>query len=154
VLLPADAGRKSVLAGFGQIEAQVLRPGMAAEITCAALPFRVIPMVVTDVQEAVASGQVRLADQLLDASALGSAGTLLTTLEPMFAGGLDGLPPGASCIANVYTSNHDRLSDPETGTLEAVALHVVDATAVVHAAIIRIQALLTPVRTLVLSGAH
>lgn len=154
VLLPADAGRRAVLAGFGQIEAQVLRPGMAAEITCPALPLRVIPMVVTDVQDAVASGQVRLADQLLDAAAQRPPGTLLTTLEPMFAGGLDRLPPGANCIANVYTSNHERLADPSTGTLEAIALHVVDATAVVHAAIIRVQALLTPVRTLVLSGAH
>lgn len=154
VLIPENAGRRMVLAGFGQIEAQVLKVGMVGEIMCPARPFEVIPMVVVDVQEFIASGQVRLSDQLADAAAQRAPGTILVTMEPMFPGGLEGLPPGANCIANAYTSNHDRLQDPEIGALTWLALHAVDATAVVHAAIIRIQALLTPVRTLVLSGGH
>ncbi|SEA14524.1 HlyD family secretion protein [Rubrimonas cliftonensis] len=154
VIIPADAGRRAVLAGFDQIEAQVLKVGMAAEIACPAKPFTIIPMVVTHVQEYVASGQVRLSDQLLDAGAFRGDGTVLAELEPMFAGGLEGLPPGASCTANVYTSHHDRLQDPDLSTLGAVALHAIDATGVVHAAILRIQALLAPVRRLVLSGGH
>ena len=154
LIIPADAGRRAVQAGFNQIEAQVLRPGMIAEIACPALPFTVIPMVVVSVQNYVASGQIRLADQLLDASAFKGDGTVLAELEPLYPGGLDGLPPGASCTANAYTSNHERLADPELSTATRLALHAVDATAVVHAAILRIQALLAPVRTLVLSGGH
>jgi multidrug resistance efflux pump len=153
-MIPADSGRRAVQAGFGQIEAQVLKPGMAAEIPCAARPFEVIPMVVTYVQDAIASGQLRLTDQLQDAGAQRAPGTILTVLEPMFEGGLEGLPPGANCMANVYTSNHDRLQDPDVGALEALALHAVDVTGGVHAAIMRAQALLLPARTLVLSGAH
>ena len=40
----------------------------------------------------------------------------------------------------------------ETGTLEGIALHVVDAVGLVHALLLRIQALLLPIKTLVLSG--
>jgi hypothetical protein len=29
-------------------------------------------------------------------------------LEPLYKGGLDAVIPGSSCIANAYTSNHDR----------------------------------------------
>lgn len=154
VIVPTDVKRRTVHAGFNQIEAQILRPGMIAEIACPALPFAVIPMVVVSVQNYVASGQVMLSDQLLDASALADDGTVLAELEPLWPGGLDRLPPGASCTANAYTSNHERLADPDLPTLTRLALHAVDATAVVHASILRIQALLAPVRTLVLSGGH
>ena len=34
-------------AGFGQIEAQVMKVGMVAEATCISKPWVVIPMVVT-----------------------------------------------------------------------------------------------------------
>lgn len=154
VLIPSDSGRRAVMAGFNQIEAQVLEPGMAAEITCPSLPFRIIPMVVTYVQEYVASGQVGLADRLLDASALRGDGTVLARLEPMYAGGLDDLSPGASCSANVYSSFHDALQDPDRSLPSALALHAVEATGVVHAAIMRLQALRDPLFTLVLSGGH
>ena len=64
-------------------------------------------------------------------------------------------PPGSSCTVNVYTSNHEKLQSPDLGgTLGRVALHMIDAVGVVHAAILRLQAILLPVRTLVLSGGH
>ena len=47
ILIPDEAGRRVVIAGFGQIEAQVMRVGMLAESTCTAKPFTIIPMVVT-----------------------------------------------------------------------------------------------------------
>lgn len=153
ILIPATAGRVGLQAGFGQIEAQVLKPGMIGEVTCLAIPFTVIPVVVTQVQSVVASGQIRPTDQLADAQAA-RAGTLLAYMEPLYPGGLDRLPPGANCIANAYTSNHERLHSGEVGGLKAVALHAIDATGVVHAAILRMQALILPVRTLVLSGGH
>src|SRR5262249_47938821 len=50
LLIPTDAGQKGLYAGFGQIEAQIMKPGMIAEVTCVSKPFAIIPMVVTDVQ--------------------------------------------------------------------------------------------------------
>lgn len=153
VLIPRDAGRRTVAAGFGQIEAQVLKPGMIAEISCPALPLRVIPMVVTEVQLYIASGQVRVTDQLLDVAAMGSqAGTILAFLEPLHPGGIDALPPGASCIANAYSSNHEELASGDVGGVRCVYLHALDTLGLVHALILRIQTLATPIQTLVLSG--
>ena len=34
ILIPSEAGRWGLIAGFGQIEAQVIKPGMIAEATC------------------------------------------------------------------------------------------------------------------------
>ena len=75
-------------------------------------------------------------------------------MEPLFEGGLDRLPQGSSCIANAYTSNYDALQDPDIGAFHAFVLHAIDATGLVHAALLRLQALILPVRTLVLSGGH
>ena len=81
-------------------------------------------------------------------------GTITVFLEPLYEGGLDGIPPGSSCIVNAYTNNHDLLDDPGISTSKWLFLHVIDTVGVVHAGIIRIQALLLPVQTLVLSGGH
>jgi multidrug resistance efflux pump len=52
-ILIADSDRtRRIAAGFGQVEAQVIRPGMYAEIACPSMPLRVIPMVVVGVQDA------------------------------------------------------------------------------------------------------
>jgi multidrug resistance efflux pump len=56
VLIPTEAGRQQLQAGFGQIEAQVIKVGMAAEATCASKPLTIIPMVVTGVQDYIAAG--------------------------------------------------------------------------------------------------
>ncbi|MDS9469810.1 HlyD family secretion protein [Paracoccus sp. MBLB3053] len=139
-------------AGFGQIESQVMKPGMIGEVTCAAKPWQIIPMVVTEVQDVIAGGQVRASDQLVDIQSLSGGGTITVIMEPLYEGALDGLPQGATCIANAYTSNHDKLDDPEIGTFRRFALHAVDAVGLVHALILRIQALLLPIQTLVLKG--
>jgi hypothetical protein len=75
-------------------------------------------------------------------------------MEPLYPGGLDDVTPGSSCIANAYTSNHDIIAAKETSALKGFALHVVDATGLVHALLLRIQAFMLPVTTLVLSGGH
>jgi multidrug resistance efflux pump len=142
----------ALAAGFGQIEAQVIRPGMIGEVTCLAKPWTIIPMVVTEVQEVIAGGQVRPTDTLVDLAALPRGGTITVLMEPLYEGGLDGLPQGASCIANGYTSNHDRLSDPDLGTFQRIALHTIDATGLVHAMLLRLQAAVLPIQTLVLRG--
>jgi multidrug resistance efflux pump len=139
-------------AGFGQIESQVMKPGMIGEVTCPAKPWQIIPMVVTEVQDVIASGQIRPTDQLQDLQTLPAGGTITVIMEPLYEGALDGLPQGANCIANAYTSNHDRLEDENLGGLQRVTLHAVDAVGLVHAMILRIQALLLPIQTLVLKG--
>ena len=59
VLVPSDAGRWGLVAGFNQLEAQVMKVGMLAEATCISKPMTIIPMVVTSVQDLIASGQLR-----------------------------------------------------------------------------------------------
>jgi len=152
ILIPEGAGQQALQAGFGQIEAQVIKPGMAAEATCISKPWVVIPMVVVSVQDFIAAGQFRSGEQLIDPQSLRQPGTILAFLHPLYKDGLEQVTPGSRCIVNAYTSNHDVISAKETSAGKAFALHVVDATAVVHALLLRIQALLLPIQTLVLSG--
>jgi hypothetical protein len=60
--------------------------------------------------------------------------------------------PGSRCVANAYTSNHELISSRKLGSFKSFALHLIDATGFVHALLLRIQALVLPIRTLVPSG--
>lgn len=152
ILIPEGAGESTLSAGFGQIEGQVMKVGMVAEATCISKPWVVIPMVITSVQNYIAAGQFRGGEQLLEAQQVQRPGTILVFMEPIYKGGLDGVTPGSSCIANAYTSNHDLIDSKSTSTAKRVWLHAVDAVGIVHAMLLRIQALLLPVKTLVFSG--
>jgi len=152
ILIPEGAGEKALQAGFGQIEAQIMKVGMVAEVTCVSKPFSVIPMVVTNVQDFIAAGQFRGGEQLLDLQQVKQPGTITVFLEPLYKGGLDDVTPGSSCIANAYSSNHDAIISKDTGTIRAIVLHAVDALALVHALILRLQALVLPFQVLVFSG--
>jgi multidrug resistance efflux pump len=152
ILIPEGAGRQALAAGFGQIEAHVIKVGMVAEATCISKPWTIIPMVVTSVQDYIAAGQFRGGEQLVDARQVVAPGTILAMVEPIYKGGLDGVTPGSSCVVNAYTSNHDRIASKDTGAFKGFLLHAVDAVGLVHAMLLRIQALLLPVKTLVLSG--
>jgi multidrug resistance efflux pump len=154
VLIPADAGRWGLVAGFNQLEAQVMKVGMVAEVACISNPLTIIPMVVTDVQSLIATGQLRASDQLIDLQQSAAPGTLTVYLEPLFEGGFDKVPPGSKCLANAYTSNHERLQDENVGTMTSLYLHMIDTVGVVHAIVLRIHALLLPFQTLVFSGGH
>jgi multidrug resistance efflux pump len=152
ILIPEGAGQNTLVAGFGQIEAQVMRRGMVAEVTCVSKPWTVIPMVVVGVQDFIAAGQFRGGEQLIDVQSVSRPGTILTFLEPLYQGGLDGVTPGSSCIANAYTSNHELLASGKVGFFKGLVLHAVDAVGLVHALLLRIQALLLPIQTLVFGG--
>lgn len=151
VLVPARR-QVGLMAGFGQIEAQVMREGMIGEVTCIAKPWEIVPVVVTEVQNVIAAGQVRPTDQLVDVQQLARPGTITVMMEPLFERQLDDLPQGGTCVANAYTSHHDRLQDPNLGALRRFGLHAIDAVGLVHAMILRIQALLLPIQALVLGG--
>ena len=152
ILIPDGAGRGMLQAGFGQIEAQVMKVGMVAEAACMSKPWTIIPMVVTSVQNYIAAGQFRGGELLVDAQQAARPGTILVFLEPLYEGGLDGVTPGSSCIANAYTSNHDKISAPGTTRLQGFGLHAIDAVGLVHALLLRIHALLLPIKTLALAG--
>jgi multidrug resistance efflux pump len=152
ILIPQGAGQEFLQAGFGQIEAQIMKVGMTAEVTCVSKPWTIIPMVVTEVQDYIAAGQFRGGEQLIDLQQVTRPGTLLVHLEPLYKGGLDGVTPGSSCIANAYSSNHDLIASKDVGVLRGFALHAVDALGLVHAMLLRIQALVLPFKTLVFSG--
>jgi multidrug resistance efflux pump len=152
VLIPAGIGRRLV-AGFGQIEAQVIKPGMTAEATCVSKPLTIVPLVVTAVQDYIAAGQVRSAEQLIDVQSVGRPGTLTVFLEPLYEGGLDDVTAGSSCIANVYTNNHELLDRGGIGSLKRFYLHGIDTISIVHAMILRLQALVLPIKVLV-GAAH
>ena len=152
ILVPSEAGRMQLVAGFNQLEQQVIKVGLTAEVTCMSKPWTIIPMVVTQVQDYIAAGQVKTSEVLLDPQQVIQPGTITVFLEPMFKGGLDGLAPGSSCIANAYSNNHDELAKKDIGWGTWAFLHMVDAVALVHALILRLQALVFPIRELVLSG--
>jgi multidrug resistance efflux pump len=151
ILIPAGAGQRSLQAGFGQIEAQVLKPGMIAEAACTSLPWTIIPMVITSVQDYIAAGQFRGGEQLVEVSNA-RPGTLLAVLEPLEKDGLASVTAGSSCIVNAYTSNHEEIASKDTPALRGFVLHAIDTVGLVHAMLLRIQALLLPIKTLVLSG--
>jgi multidrug resistance efflux pump len=152
VLIPEGAGQRVLTAGFGQIEGQVMKVGMVAEATCISKPWVIIPLVVTNVQNYIAAGQFRGGEQLLEAQNTVRPGTILVFMEPIYKNGLDGVTAGSSCVANAYTSNHELIASGKLSAFKSFALHVVDATGIVHALLLRIQALVLPVKTLVLSG--
>ena len=106
-------------------------------------------MVIVEVQDVIAAGQVRPSDRLLDSQSLQAAGTITAFLEPIYPGQTDDIPPGSRCMANAYTSNHARLEeDPDLGFGTRIFLHVVDTVGVIHAAGLRIRSLLLPLQTL------
>jgi multidrug resistance efflux pump len=152
ILIPEGAGQRSLQAGFGQIEAQIMKVGMTAEVTCVSKPWTIIPMVVTGVQDFIAAGQFRGGEQLIDPQQVTRPGTILVFLEPLYQGGLEGVTPGSSCIANAYSSNHDLIASKDISRTRSMVLHGVDALALVHALILRLQALVMPLKTLVFSG--
>src|SRR4029077_19714662 len=47
ILIPEGAGQNQLVAGFHQLESQVIKIGMAAEATCITRPMAIIPLVVT-----------------------------------------------------------------------------------------------------------
>ena len=155
VLIPSDgpeSGRFQIAAGFNQLSAQVIKPGAITEVVCLSKPFTVIPMIVTRVQPVVAAGQLKPTDVLLDAQQRARPGTLTVVMEPLYEGGLSDVMPGSKCIANAYTSNHELLEEGDLGFGETLFLHMVDTVGVIHAIILRMQALLMPVQMLVFGG--
>ena len=154
VLIPEAAGRESVQAGFGQISAPVIEIGMIGEISCDTTPWQVIPVVVSEKQDYIATGQFSGGERLVDISQVQRDGTVTVYFEPLYEGGFQDIVPGSQCVANLYSNHHDEIMAPETSTMRGIGLHAVDALGLVHAMLLRIQVAMMPFRTLVFSGGH
>jgi multidrug resistance efflux pump len=152
ILIPEGAGESRLFAGFNQIEAQVLEVGMVGEATCISRPMTIIPLVVTKIQNVIATGQITGTNQLTEMQQIGPPGTVLAWLDPLYEGGLNGVPPGSSCIANVYSNHHEELAAKGVGWLEKLYLHFVDTVALIHALVLRLQAIVLPLKALVFGG--
>ncbi|KGJ89035.1 HlyD family secretion protein [Colwellia psychrerythraea] len=155
ILVPTTgeaSGKEAVQAGFNQLTANVIKVGTFAEITCMSKPFTIIPMKVASVQSVIATGQVRAVETLLDIQERARPGTLTVKLVPLYEGGLDGVIPGTKCIANAYSYHHELINSGTLSATESIYLHMVDTVGIVHAIILRMQALLLPVKGLVFSG--
>jgi multidrug resistance efflux pump len=152
ILVPREAGRDRFQAGFPQVAAQVVKPGGIAEMACVSKPFTIIPMLITEVQDVIAAGQIRPSDVLVDPAQMGPPGTVTVFLEPLYARTADDIPPGSRCVANAYTNNHALLATGEVGFWRSLGLHVVDTVGLVHAAGLRLRALILPFQVLVFSG--
>jgi multidrug resistance efflux pump len=149
ILVPEVTGQGRFIAAFGQISASVLKPGMLVEITCASKPLTIIPMVVDDVQGAIAAGQFRPGDALLDQQDRARPGTVTAFLAPIFPEHLDSIPPGSACVGVAYTSRAKEIDAGEITGLSAVIARIVDGMGIANAIVLRAQAILLPVKTLV-----
>lgn len=152
IMVPDGVGQERIQAGFPQIVASVVKVGMIAEISCASKPFRIIPMVVEEIQDVLPSGQFRPGDRLVDIQDISRPGSLFVTLAPLFDGQTADIHPGSKCIATAYSNHHDKIASGDLGTFGFLFFHMVDAVGVVHAVLLRVQAVLLPVQILVLSG--
>lgn len=152
IMVPSNSGRSRFEAGFNQMAAQVIKPGMIGELGCMTRPFTVIPVIVVSVQDVIPSGQIRPSDELRDPQRNTTPGTITVYLEPLYEGLAEDIPPGSTCLANVYTDNHLKLEVEGQGFWNKAFLHVVDTIGVVHAAGLRLRLILMPVNTLVLTG--
>ncbi len=152
ILVPSSSGRGRFQAGFRQISAPVLKVGMIAEITCASKALTVIPMVVIEIQDSIASGQLRPTDQLIDIRDRARPGTIMVVLEPIFEGQADDVTPGSACVGVAYTSREAERESGEITGFGRFTSSIVDGMGIANALVIRIQTLLLPIRALIFPG--
>ncbi|SLN26043.1 Inner membrane protein YibH [Falsiruegeria litorea R37] len=151
VLVPDVTGQGRFIAAFGQISASVVKPGMLVEITCPAKPLTIIPMVVGDVQNAIAAGQFRPGDALLDQQDRVRPGTVTVFLAPIFPAHLQDIPPGSACVGVAYTSRAKEIEAGEIKGFSAFIARLVDGMGIANAIVLRAQAIVLPVKALVFS---
>ena len=107
-------------------------------------------MVITEVQDVIASGQVRPTDQLLDVDERAQPGTILTFLEPVFDGSQAyAVPRGSICAGVAYTSHAAEIESGKITGIRALAMRIVDGMGIANAIVIRAQALMLPIRAVI-----
>ena len=152
VLIPESAGRQAI----GRLQSDrgagdEDRHGCRSHMRLETLDHH--PMVVTGAQDFIAAGQVRGGEQLID-----PADQAAGNPPRLSRASLRGRAERGNARQQL---DHERLHEQprpnnsgKLGTLHSFALHAVDAVGLVHALILRIQALVFPIQTLVLGGGH
>ena len=108
-------------------------------------------MVVTEIQAAITTGQLRPSDQLIDLQDRVRPGTVMVEMVPVFAAHADAIPPGSTCVGVANTSREAARESGEITGFEAFVSAIVDSMGIANAIVIRGQALLLPIRVLVFS---
>ncbi len=152
VLVPETTGEGRFVAAFGQISANILQPGMLVEITCASKPLSVIPMVVDELQGAIAAGQFRPGDALLDLQDRVRPGTVTAFLAPIYPEQVADIPLGSACVGVAYSNRAAQRESGEISGFRAFVTQIVDGMGIANAIVIRGQAIILPVKVLVFSG--
>jgi hypothetical protein len=55
-------------------------------------------------------------------------------------------------MGNVYSNHHEEPESKGLGSLKKLYLHIVDAVALVHALVLRLKAIVLPLKALVFGG--
>ena len=123
-----------VVAGFSQVAKSVLYIGMPAEIACdsnsnIAMKNAVMAARVVSIQPAVAAGQITPGGALIELNSRVQRGSLLVFFELMFKKHEAMLLDGSGCLIQTYTNN-----------LEGSVGHIIGATGVIKAFLLRIKA--------------
>ncbi|MEP3047432.1 MAG: hypothetical protein ABJL55_10860 [Roseibium sp.] len=146
ILVPEGTGRSRFQAAIGQISAQVLHPETIVDITCASKPLTVFPMAVLEVQDAIARGQLRPTDQLIDIQDSACPGTIMTVIEPVYPGHADLVHPGRRRNVVAYSSHEKAIQAGDISGFSAFISRIVDSMGIANAIVIRIQSLLLPIK--------
>lgn len=149
ILVPDVTGQGRFIATFKQIATPVLKDGMLVEITCAAKPLAIIPMVISERQRVVAAGQFRPGDALQDLQEQQRKGSVLVFLKPVYKGHTDDIPPGSACVGMAYSNRGLEMASGEITGFARLTTSIVDGMGIANAILMRAQAIFLPVRTLV-----
>ncbi len=123
-----------VVAGFSQVAKNVLHVGMPAEIACdsnsiIAMKNAVMAAGVAGIQPAIAAGQITPSGTLIDLNSNVQRGSLLVFFELVHKKHEALLLDGSGCLIQTYTNN-----------LEGTVGHIIGATDIIKAFMLRIKA--------------
>jgi len=106
-LLIPRAPAASPASRLRQIEAQIMKAGMIAEVTCVSKPFTVIPMVVTGRCRTTSRRPIPGGEQLIDPQQVTRPGTLLAVSRAALCRRDRRRNAAAAASQTPYSSNHD-----------------------------------------------
>ena len=123
-----------VVAGFSQVARNILHVGMPAEIACdsnsnIAMKNAVMAARVVGIQPAIAAGQVTPSGTLIELNSRVQRGSLLVFFELVYKKHEAMLLDGSGCMIQTYTND-----------LEGSVGHIIGATGIIKAFLLRIKA--------------
>ncbi|MGI9352189.1 MAG: HlyD family secretion protein [Rhizobiaceae bacterium] len=123
-----------IVAGFSQVAKDILHVGMPAEIACdsnsnLAMKNAVMAARITGIQPAVAAGQITPGGNLIELNSRIQRGSILVFFDLVHKEHEPMLLDGSGCIVQTYTNN-----------LEGTVGHVIGATGIVKAFLLRTKA--------------